>query len=522
MPKLICAHIAKKIAVFTAALTVSACLSISANFALAAGQSSIIVDGNTGEVLHASNPDATRFPASITKVMTLYMLFEQLEAGKISLDTSMEVSKFASNQAPSKLGLQPGQELTVRTAIDALSIKSANDVAVVVAEHIGGSEDKFAQMMTQKARQLGMKGTNFVNASGLPDEEQVTTARDLAILGYSIQSRFPQYSKAFAKREFSYNGRDMGNHNKLLGRVEGIDGIKTGYTRMSGFNLLSSMRIGGRHLIGVVLGGETGRSRDVKMHQLLAANFEEASPKKYALRQFAGRPLSNGTALASNEAIKEEISAPSARPAPVSVAAAPTPRIATDKPLMLASADPTALPVSSTLSGVKPSAQLQKPATKPETVEKTAPKPNIKSKPGKIVNAAKEDEENEKPNAKQLATKPALAWQKGKDGKMIAKNAAPTPKSKTIAETKSIKEKYSPYGVQIAAVPDQKSANAMLTKAKSKASKQLANARAYTEPVKKSGDTLYRARFSNLDKSAAEGVCEALKKSAMPCIVTRL
>jgi len=206
----------------------------------------IVVDANSGEVMHATNADSLRHPASLTKIMTLYLLFEQLEAGKLRLDSRLEVSEHASEQAPSKLGLVPGQTIAVEDAIRALVTKSANDVAVVVAEAIGGDEDTFGRMMTRKARALGMSRTVYVNASGLPDKDQITTARDQATLGRAIQDRFPREYRYFGTPVFVYRGWAMRNHNKLLGRVQGVDGIKTGYTRDSGFNLVSSVRRGGR------------------------------------------------------------------------------------------------------------------------------------------------------------------------------------------------------------------------------------------------------------------------------------
>ncbi len=189
---------------------------------------SIVVDVNSGRVLQATNADAPRFPASVTKVMTLYMLFEQIERGRMKLDTPLPVSSFAARQAPSKIGFDPGETIEVEDAIKALVTKSANDVAVVVAEAIGGDQDTFAQMMTRRARALGMNNTTFRNASGLPNPEQVTTARDLTILGRAIHDHFPKYWRYFQTRNFEYAGRNYRNHNKLLGRVDGVDGIKTG------------------------------------------------------------------------------------------------------------------------------------------------------------------------------------------------------------------------------------------------------------------------------------------------------
>ena len=239
--------------------------------------SSIIVDGNSGATLSANNPDGIRHPASLTKIMTLYLLFERLDAGKMKLDTEMDVSEHASEQAPTKLGLRPGQTIRVEDAIKGLVTRSANDAAVVIAEAIAGDEDDFAKLMTRKARALGMTKTVYRNANGLPDDEQVTTARDQATLGRAIQDRFPRYYRYFATTAFNYRGQSIRNHNRLLGNVEGVDGIKTGYTRASGFNLVTSMRRGNRHLVGVVLGGRSGGSRDAIMRNLLAENLDKGA-----------------------------------------------------------------------------------------------------------------------------------------------------------------------------------------------------------------------------------------------------
>jgi D-alanyl-D-alanine carboxypeptidase len=242
--------------------------------------SSIIVDGNSGATLSANNPDASRHPASLTKIMTLYLLFERLDAGKLKLDSDMEVSEHASEQAPTKLGLRPGQTIKVEDAIKGLVTRSANDAAVVIAEAISGDEDDFAALMTRKARALGMTKTVYRNASGLPNDEQVTTARDQSTLGRAIQDRFPRYYRYFATASFNYRGHAIRNHNRLLGSVEGVDGIKTGYTRASGFNLVTSMHRDNRHLIGVVLGGRSGGSRDAIMRNLLAENLEKGASKR--------------------------------------------------------------------------------------------------------------------------------------------------------------------------------------------------------------------------------------------------
>ncbi|WP_148635998.1 serine hydrolase [Bradyrhizobium paxllaeri] len=302
--------------------------------------SSIIVDGNSGAVLSSNNPDGIRRPASLTKIMTLYLLFERLESGKMKLDTEMDVSEHASEQAPTKLGLKPGQTLKVEDAIKGLVTRSANDAAVVVAEAIAGDEAEFARLMTRKARALGMSKTTYRNASGLPNDEQLTTARDQATLGRAIQDRFPRYYRYFATSVFNYRGQAIRNHNRLLGNVEGVDGIKTGYTRASGFNLVSSMRRGNRHLIGVVLGGRSGGSRDATMRNLLAENLEKGATKR-TVAAISERNPADGTVDVA-EADTTSRSAEAAQPAfaaePGLAAMQTTRSIAPAKPSLMAAA----------------------------------------------------------------------------------------------------------------------------------------------------------------------------------------
>src|SRR5215212_2895825 len=300
--------------------------------------SSIIVDGNSGAVLSSNNPDAIRHPASLTKIMTLYLLFERLDAGKMKLDTEMEVSEHASEQAPTKLGLKPGQTLRVEDAIKGLVTRSANDASVVIAEAIAGDEDEFAKLMTRKARSLGMSKNTYRNASGLPNDEQLTTARDQATLGRAIQERFPRYYRYFATSVFNYRGQSIRNHNRLLGNVEGVDGIKTGYTRASGFNLVSSMRRGNRHLVGVVLGGRSGGSRDATMRNLLAENLEKGATKRTVAAITERNPADGSVDVAEAET--------ASRPAETAQSAS-----------TLAAAEPglAAMPVTRSIGPAKPS-----------------------------------------------------------------------------------------------------------------------------------------------------------------------
>jgi D-alanyl-D-alanine carboxypeptidase len=233
----------------------------------------IIIDADTGEVLHEVNPDGMNYPASLTKMMTLYLAFEALDSGQLKLDQKLPVSTHAASRAPSKLGLIPGDSVAVRDLILALVTKSANDAASVVAEGLGGSETAFAERMTQKARKLGMKNTVFHNASGLPDPLNRTTARDLATLARALYRDFPDHYHYFATREFVYHGVVHANHNHLMSSFQGMDGIKTGYINASGFNLAASAKRDNRRLIGVVMGGQSARARDAHMAQLLNEAF---------------------------------------------------------------------------------------------------------------------------------------------------------------------------------------------------------------------------------------------------------
>jgi D-alanyl-D-alanine carboxypeptidase len=231
--------------------------------------SAIVVDVNSGKVLYDADSEQSRYPASLTKMMTLYLLFEALESGRVSLSTQIPVSDHARSQAPSKLGFKPGETIDADTAIRAIAVKSANDVAVAVGEYLGGTEDQFAQMMTARARTLGMRGTTFRNASGLPDDGQITTARDMALLGMSLRKRFPSQFAYFSNQTFTFRGRTIKGHNDLIGRVPGVDGIKTGYIRASGFNICTSVSRSGRKLVVCVFGGKTARARNDHVEQLI-------------------------------------------------------------------------------------------------------------------------------------------------------------------------------------------------------------------------------------------------------------
>ena len=307
----------------------------------ARGFSALAVDAHTGEILYSQAPDAQRFPASLTKVMTLYILFEEVNAGRMTLATKLAVSRHAAARPPSRLGLKAGETISVENAIKALVTRSANDVAAAIGENISGSETAFALRMTKTARSLGMTRTTFKNASGLPNPAQVTTARDMATLGLRIQRDFPDYYPYFNISSFTYKGQVIRTHNRLLGRFKGTDGIKTGYIRASGFNLTTSAARGGRRMIGVVMGANSGSARNQYMMKMLDKHFSKAkASNKNVIAALAGNPpgVEPGSlldfAVASSRVNKAALPAPPlAESKPVVAAAVPSPILSAITPL---------------------------------------------------------------------------------------------------------------------------------------------------------------------------------------------
>jgi D-alanyl-D-alanine carboxypeptidase len=546
--------------------------------------SSIIVDGNSGATLSANNPDASRHPASLTKIMTLYLLFERLDAGKMKLDTEMDVSEHASEQAPTKLGLRPGQSIAVEDAIKGLVTRSANDAAVVIAEAIAGDEGDFAKLMTRKARALGMTKTVYRNASGLPDDEQVTTARDQATLGRAIQERFPRYYRYFSTTAFNYHGHSIRNHNKLLGNVEGVDGIKTGYTRASGFNLVTSMRRGNRHLVGVVLGGRSGGSRDTIMRGLLAENLEKAATKRtvtaiternssdanadVAEADAASRPTQTVQVQGAVQvASAEPAAAPPARstaPATRSLIAAaaaaiPQPQARTEpapftngviqaqqitaipgssepmKPVKvktvqvkagqakLASASPAqpATPVTNTISPARPDMQEASSAM----VAKTETNRSDVAKSDLLKPEMPPQPANHGTGNGILGVLPASSLSSSSTPQALAyTDPTPSPQPQTIQQNGAIKAVVPRTGwiIQVGALDSEDEARQRIEAARSQAHGLLTKADPFTEPVVGKGDKkLFRARFAGLDRDQAEAVCRTLKRSDISCITIK-
>jgi D-alanyl-D-alanine carboxypeptidase len=462
---------------------------------------SIVVDAKTGKVLQGENIDAPRIPASITKVMSLYLLFEQLERGRISLSTPLTVSEYAASQPPTKLGLRPGSTIEVDDAIKAMVTLSANDVSVVVAENIAGSEDAFARMMTRKAKELGMNSTAFYNPHGLPNSPpNITTARDLSILGRAIQDRFPKYFAYFETRSFQYGKRTIRGHNRLLGKVHGVDGIKTGYTRLSGFNLLTSVNTETRSIVAVVLGGRSGASRDQKMASLIDSHL----PRAYAGARIAPPVVERGAqttqvAEAAPDAPVQVASATSE--VPVAQAAPPSVPVPERKPLDLNTLRPVVASATGASSTTTPSSIRWQKGREPLPL-----------------------------NAQAYAALPPPLSETQKaalQAKIEAKTSAPAQAEPTKVaslnnDVPEVKKTVSGWVIQLGATEDEDKAKAILDSARGRFGKVLGKASPFTEKVSANGGTLYRARFSGFKESGdAEKACKQLKKGGLNCFASR-
>ncbi|WP_245557310.1 D-alanyl-D-alanine carboxypeptidase [Kaistia granuli] len=471
--------------------------------ASAAPSSSIVVDAKTGKVLYSKEPDALRRPASLTKMMTLYVLFGELEAGRMSLSTRMKVSQFASRQSPTKLGLKPGSTVAVRDAMLGLITRSANDAAVVIAEHISGSEAAFAKRMTQQARSIGMSRTTFRNASGLPNNQQWSTARDMATLGRALQERYPRYYKYFATKSFVYNGREIRGHNRLLGRVQGVDGIKTGYTNASGFNLVSSVKRNNRALVATVIGGASGAARDKQMANLL---------EKYLPVAYAGP--AKGSVFARNQkapVIDDEIEVAEAAPAPAPVPAARPQRAAAAQSVAsLIEAAPAPVPARAPAPQPAPVAVALNDAV---PIQAYAAEPTEPAGPRMVFQQGPSGKEVARPIVKTASIiQPVPTADSDEDG-VTGSIAAQAASSVDIADG---------WKIQIAAAPSEDGAREMIDRAKSKGGKVLADATPSVEPVAKGQSTFYRARFAGFDnKDQARAACAYLTKRDVSCLAIR-
>lgn len=473
----------------------------------------LIVDGATGKVLYARNETVERHPASLTKMMTLYLLFEALKAGKVTMQTPLPVSWHASVQHPTKLNLRPGQTIDVDTAIRAIVIRSANDVAVVIAEALGGTESHFAEMMTDKARQLGMKETNYHNASGLPDPLQITTASDLAILARHLAYDFPQYFSYFGLSGFNYKGSWYPTHDNLIGRYEGADGIKTGYTGASGFNLVSSVTRGTTHIVGVVMGGRTAMRRDLEMVRLLDQTFSQisANPSLVASRTVPWRQMAQGAPPPVSAGFGLPQVGPSRMaalsPAPQTVQsddedAAENVRAPDESFSLIHGQGTPAMPAAS-----QPTAQVKpQPAVPPVVAKAIAPatRPGVRPD-GRL--AAEQSQLVKTAVNTVNAPRPRIRPPSHEDAGESDVDASPTP---TPGHN---------WTIQIGAYADKAMADAQLKTYYGKAQDVLASASRIIAPITSpQGHVLYRARFGLFAEQEARDVCNRLTQRGQTCI----
>ncbi len=520
----------------------------------AAPHALLVVDANTGTVLIDQAGSEPRSPASLTKMMTLYMTFEALERGSITLKTRVRMSERAADAPPSKLNLDAGDTITVEDAIKALVTKSANDVAIALAEHFSGSEDAFARAMTARARELDMNGTTFKNASGLPDPGQMTTARDMVTLALRLYDSYPRYFQVFTTRAFAYGGKTYKNHNTLMIQMPGINGIKTGYTNASGFNLVTSYEKDGRHLMAAIFGGESAASRNAAMRIALMRSIPKGSTAK------TRRPLIVASARPS-------ITPPAPQPAPRRPGAVARAQIAAAGPVMVPA------PVA-----VRPPAAVARPASQMAPVE-VAPVlmapvlgPNVQMAKVRTVDAAidamplsqSQSQSAHDPlpsDAKVAVRRPPLAPPVSVAAPLPA---APLPATLAViarppsslnqqhlslasaaGASQSSGDNTAPlapsyrlngpsmpiaavtsagtggYDIQIGALATAEDADRLLAQAQAKSGSVLAGRAPVRKPALVNGRTFQRARFTGFDQISAANACAELARRQFSCLVMK-
>ncbi len=436
----------------------------------------LVMDADTGEIFYSRNADAKRYPASLTKMMTLYMLFERMQQGKITMDTPMKVSKRAASQPQTNISLRTGQTIKVRDAINALVVRSANDVAVVIAEHLGGSEWNFALNMTNKARQLGMRKTQFRNPHGLPDREQYTSARDMATLSIALRRDFPGFYHHFKTTSFQWGGRTYTGHNRVMGRYQGVDGIKTGFINMSGFNLATSVNRDGYHLVAVVMGGQTGAIRDNHMISLLDKTFTVLNGRDDKPRIFAQAPVPAFRPETPDDSVidKAEEIAETLEPE--------------EKAITLAMKNREVEKISATARGEN--------TPEKRVVAEVDPKHSEVNTIRLIDPAAPEP-------AKEL--KPAMQTLDAQFAK--------------LSGSQQLKEDW---GIQVGAFDDPKKAMTAVAGAAKIAKPYLENSKISVGDLAGGEGSIHRARFANLSESQARKACETLVKNQKQCFVYKV
>ncbi len=517
-----------------ALLAVAVVLAVPTSGAVAAGRhAAMVIDANTGRVLHEQAADEPRYPASLTKMMTLYIVFELMEQGRLQPSTRIRISDEAAGTPPSKLGLAPDSEIALGDAIRALITKSANDIAVALAEHIAGTEPKFAALMTRKARQLGMSATTFRNAHGLPDNGQVTTARDMLTLAMRLSDDFPRQYPLFSLRAFSYQGRTYANHNTMLGNYAGMDGLKTGYTTQSGFNLVASVRRNGRHVVAAVFGGNTASARNVYMRAILDRNLSKAStektrtpaaiaraplPERLAENRATRRVNSEAPQPALIEPVRpvERATANSRAEAPG--AGAPV-QMARVRPVMFAPRQPAAVaeapPPQPILDQRKPPQVVAFNAPAPAAMPSPPPL-SLGAAPSSLQAQAQRIERGAPPVA--MGSAPPTASMAAQIP-TAAPNPAPRPKAAVIPARIVAPTAQGGVALQVGAYVTEAEAQRQLASVREKSADTLNGAVPSTQAVQSGGRQLYRARFVGLDPAVAASTCTELRRSQIDCHV---
>ncbi len=522
----------------------------------------IVIDAKTGNTLYSYAADSARYPASVTKVMTLYVLFQELEAGRLRLSTRMTVSRHATQAVPSKLNLRAGSTIKVEDAIKALVTKSANDVARVIAEHISGSEAAFARRMTATARALGMSRTTYANASGLHNSRQVTTVRDQAKLGMAIFQHFPRYYEYFQTRSFTYAGNTYGNHNRLLGE-RGVDGIKTGYTRASGFNLLTAARQNNRHIVVVGFGFDSGNARNAKVRELIRRYMDKGRRGSYwrqaAIPKIGAQGAQNNFAVAANTPVT-----PAPRPAGRDGAPNVTPLISSvpiTATTLVASIPASAISVQSAPlpAPLLASRAVHLPPTSSTSIVQTPIVVALLEPPLELIPSPS----SRSPQANTIALIPPTPVQTRPDdilGQWITNNFSLDANNSNSAQVSGVRALLPPanigttvrigssanqaidlmtsgsvnttpppantetgsfWVVQIGAPHSQDIAQTLLNTATQRIG-ELNNFRPYIERFEKTGQTFYRARFTGFNaRASAISMCEQIKQNDMSCLAVQ-
>lgn len=492
------------LSVFVFGLIVLAVVCSPAQAAAKRAYAGIVVDAKTGKTLYSQAADSPRYPASVTKVMTLYLLFQELDAGRLKLSSKMRVSKHAAAAVPTKLGLRAGSYITVKDAIGTLVTLSANDISRVIAEHISGTESKFAERMTQTARALGMKRTTYRNASGLPDSRQVTTVRDQSRLGIAIYQHFPKYYEYFQMRSFKYGKRTYGNHNRLLGQ-NGVDGIKTGFIRASGYNLLTAARKNNRHIVVVAFGFDTGAKRNAKVAKLVSTYLPKSRRGSYVTQAQIARPGGRAGIIRvaavpvtpmprpANRGVPAQNQVPIARIAVASInlaAPAPEPRPVELVPLNANTA------VAATAMLLVPSAPQPQP--KPVNIVGAWVSETLRLTPPTAIGGP--------------LLPPAAIGQPAGTIDLMTSGAIGNAGSNAPVQN---------WIVQIGATHNEGDARNLIGDATRKIG-ILANYRPFVEPTQKNGQVFYRARFAGFaNQTQAAAMCDVMKKQQMSCLAVK-